>query len=84
MKTSEEIDFEQFCQKNGVKPTNMKADYYLAGYFKGQERMIENVCKWLGENSDRYARSSLTDIQRYLWVDAHIIEDVRKAMEKKE
>lgn len=28
--------FEQFCQNNEVKPTNMKADFYLAGYHKGE------------------------------------------------
>lgn len=37
-------DFEQFCEKNGVKPTNMKAEYYLAGHYKGEERIIDKAC----------------------------------------
>lgn len=39
------IDFEKFCKKNDVKPTKMKADYYLAGHYKGQQRMREKACE---------------------------------------
>ena len=35
--------FEEFCRKNDVKPTNMKADYYIAGFFRGQRHEIEQV-----------------------------------------
>lgn len=38
-------DFEQFCFANDVKPTNMKADFYIAGHIKGQQRMIEKACE---------------------------------------
>lgn len=34
------------------------------------------------ENADKHSRSSITDIDRDLWVDARIIEDFRKAMEE--
>lgn len=46
--------FEQFCQDNEVKPTNMKADFYLAGFMKGQslqkELDIDRAIKWLVEH----------------------------------
>lgn len=35
--------FEQFCLDNAVKPTNMKADYYLAGFLRGQRYEQEEV-----------------------------------------
>lgn len=43
---------------------------------------IDKACEWLSENADKYSRSSLTDNDRYLWVDAHIVEDFKKAMEE--
>lgn len=36
-------DFETFCEANEEKPTNMKADYYLAGYHKGAARQLDNA-----------------------------------------
>lgn len=63
-------DFEQFCDNNDVKPTNMKADYYLAGHFKGQERMSEKACEWLKEHLG-------TDL---LLVNHDMIEEFKKAM----
>lgn len=36
-------DFETFCEANEVKPTNMKADFYLAGYHKGEDRMRDKA-----------------------------------------
>lgn len=36
-------DFETFCEANEVKPTNMKADYYLAGYHKGEARQRDKA-----------------------------------------
>lgn len=47
-----------------------------------REELIEKACEWLSENADKYSRSSLTDIDRYLWVDVHIVEDFKKAMEE--
>lgn len=44
-------DFERFCADNDVKPTKMKADYYIAGHYKGQQRMIEKACEWLEVHS---------------------------------
>ena len=38
-------DFEQFCKDNDVNPTSTKADFYIAGHFKGQQRMIEKACE---------------------------------------
>ena len=35
--------FEEFCANNAVKPTNMKADYYIAGFFRGQKYEQEQV-----------------------------------------
>ena len=29
--------FEQFCLNNGVKPTDMKAEYYIAGFLRGKK-----------------------------------------------
>lgn len=47
-------NFEQFCQDNEVKPTNMKADFYLAGFMKGQsvqkELDIDRAVEWLVEH----------------------------------
>lgn len=40
-------DFEQFCVANDVSPTNMKADFYIAGHIKGQQRVIEKACNFL-------------------------------------
>lgn len=46
--------FEQFCENNEVKPTNTKADFYLAGFFKGrcvQKKLdIDRAVEWLVEN----------------------------------
>lgn len=38
-------DFEHFCKNNDTKQTNMKADFYLAGFYKGQQRMIDKACE---------------------------------------
>lgn len=35
--------FEEFCRNNDVKPTNMKADYYIAGFYRGQRYEQEQV-----------------------------------------
>ena len=40
-------DFKQFCANNGVKPTNQKTVYYLAGYYQGQQAMLDKVCDYL-------------------------------------
>ena len=40
-------DFEQFCSNNGVKPTNTKADFYLAGHYRGQQVMLDKVCDYI-------------------------------------
>lgn len=59
-------------------------DGYITGATEQRSIDIEKACKWLAENADNYSRSSLTDISRYLWVDPHLIEDFRKAMEEQE
>ena len=35
--------FEEFCSNNAVKPTNMKADYYISGFLRGQKHEQEQV-----------------------------------------
>lgn len=49
---------------------------------KQHQSDMEKARRWLASNSDKYARSSLTDIPRYLWVDGHMIEDFLNAMEE--
>lgn len=79
-KTIEERDFEQFCQKNDVKPTNMKADYYLAGHYKGQQRMIDKACEWLEVHSFEFIEL----VSRHgVGADcSQIIKQFKKAMEE--
>lgn len=75
-------DFERFCADNDVKPTNMKANYYLAGYYKGQQRMIDKACEWL-ENYiiDYVGYDHLNGIE----IDyGQLISQFKKAMEDEE
>lgn len=75
-------DFEKFCQKNDVKPTNMKADYYLAGYYKGQERMIDKACEWFSEHITDYV--CYNEMEGWDIRHNEMHEDFRKAMEGEE
>lgn len=60
---------------------------YQQGFIEGalwaQDSLIEEATKWLARNADNYARSSVTDCKGLLWVDAHMIEDFRKAIDDK-
>lgn len=81
-KTTEEKDFEQFCKKNDVKPTNMKADYYLAGHFQGQQRMKEKACEWLEVHSFEFIE--LVSLHGVGADCSHIIKQFKKALEGEE
>lgn len=72
-------DFERFCADNDVKPTNMKADYYLAGHYKGQQRMIENACEWLEVHSFEFIE--LVSLHGVGADCSQIIKQFKKAME---
>lgn len=73
-------DFERFCADNDVKPTNMKADYYLAGHFQGQQRMIEKAREWLEVHSFEFIELAS---RHGVGVDySQIIKQFKKAMEE--
>lgn len=71
-------DFEQFCANNEEKPTNQKADYYLAGHYKGQRSMLEKACSWLLRNRKNYDYINIDgDV-----FDISLIKDFKQAMER--
>lgn len=72
-------DFERFCADNDVKPTNMKADYYLAGYYKGKQRTIDKACEWLEVHS--YEFIELVSLYGVGADCSQIIKQFKKAME---
>ncbi|MCQ2348951.1 MAG: hypothetical protein MJZ98_00555 [Paludibacteraceae bacterium] len=73
-------DFEQFCQKNDVNPTNMKADYYLAGHCQGQQYMIDKAVEWLEVHSFEFIE--LVSLHGVGADCSQVISQFKKAMEE--
>lgn len=68
--------FEEFCKNNETKPTNMKADFYIAGYLKGQKALLDESCKWWLDYLD-YPTHIDEDRERI----KSMVEDYKTAME---
>lgn len=73
-------DFEQFCSNNGVKPTNTKADFYLAGHYRGQQVMLDKACEYLRNHIDKGLVIYHNDTWRSL---NEFITEFKKFMEEK-
>lgn len=63
-------DFEAFCEANEVKPTNMKADFYLAGYHKGEARMLDKAKEAFCRSHGCRILSSTCDVGTCMGYDA--------------
>lgn len=67
--------FEEFCKNNETKPTNIKADFYIAGYFKGRKVLLDEACKWWLDYLD-YPTHTNEDRERI----KSMVEDFKTAM----
>lgn len=58
--------FQKFCEMNGVKPTNMKADYFLAGYCQGLNNASKEMFCFTPEELPELLRENHTIKEKVL------------------
>ena len=64
--------FEEFCANNDVKPTNMKADYYIAGFLRGQKFEQEQVRPLAWQNA-RFNPPEVMNVKVRREFDSHLL-----------
>lgn len=66
-------EYEKFCKMNGQKPTNMKADYFIAGWYNGAQNAVIALM-------DMMRRGSISKMD----TNKDVYERMIKAMEDKQ